>query len=148
MKDLRKVAVVLLTSSAFVAGCASQNASVHDAPLQAKVVGELHPTIVVGDKISGEASATRVLGFLTFKSSHSYADGVTYGGGSSSLFAGGLAENVKALAAENAVSTAGADILVAPQYVVDDASYPFVRKVHVKVSGYKGTISKIEQVSE
>ena len=102
-------------------------------------------------KISGTATQKKVLIFTT-EAPEYFADGVTYsvqgtssGGG---LFFGGLFGDasgaVKAAAAYNALHSAKADIIVAPQYVVKQNKGLFTEEISVMVTGYPGKLKAIK----
>lgn len=96
-------------------------------------------------KLSGVASATRVLG-IRINGSNNYMDGVTYGTGNEggfSLF--DTSDEVKSAAAYNAINGSNADVIIAPQYIIQKSGFLFFfSKTVVKVTGYPGVIKKIE----
>lgn len=153
----KKLAYTALLSTAILTtGCASRNASQASSPLDpGSVVGhQLEADISVGGKISGEASATVILYLFTIGDTKR-AEGVNYavagknegiGGIFSGLFSSiGSSNDIKDAAAYDAVTKSSADIIVAPRYVVDVQNYFLWKEVHSSVTGYKGTITKIEQ---
>lgn len=152
MKKVLGVAVIA-TAAMMSTGCISKNSAEFSSPLQTQLKAELRPSITVGDKISGESSATVLLGIFTLGAPTTVADGIAYtaaGDARPSLLPisrPSLASKVRAAAAYNAVNNAKADIIVAPQYVVETKNFVLFQQVNVKVEGYKGTITKIEQVT-
>lgn len=96
-------------------------------------------------KLAGVASSTKILG-IRVNGSNNYADGVAYGAGTEggfSLF--DSTDEVKAAAAFNAINTTNADVIIAPQYIVQKTGFLFFySKTVVKVTGYPGIIKKIE----
>ncbi|MDC9729076.1 MAG: hypothetical protein PSN04_07085 [Methyloprofundus sp.] len=142
----KKLAYTALLSTAILTtGCASRNASQASSPLDpGSVVGhQLEADISVGGKISGEASATVILYLFTIGDTKR-AEGVNYGIGG--IFSGlGASNDIKDAAAYDAVTKSSADIIVAPRYVVDVQNYFLWKEFHSSVTGYKGTITKIEQ---
>lgn len=136
------VAALIATTS----GCVSYNVSQPSAPLEGTVKTELKADVKVGGTITGESS-TNVFNFLSFGGDNHFADGVTYGGASGG---GGLGlalpdpvSTAKAAAAYKAVKSSGADLIVAPRYEVSVQDYFIFKKVNVKVTGSKGSISSI-----
>jgi hypothetical protein len=110
------------------------------------VTTDIKADIEVGEKITGKSSATKIL-FFTMSDDSEYADGMTYGnGGGSGLGLGGLdpVSAVKSAAAYNAIKTSGADVIVAPRYIVKKNDYLVYGTIDVTVEGYKGTIRSVE----
>ena len=96
----------------------------------------------MGKKLSGVASATTLFGILDISSPSKYADGVFASSSSFFNFGTGPSE-LEAAAAYNAV-IGKADVIVNPQYIVQKKSYLIFSTTTVWVSGYAGTIKKIE----
>jgi len=97
-------------------------------------------------KLKGVASKTKYFG-ITTASASKFADGVTYGSTGAQGFASWFdsKEEVKSAAAYNALNGSGADIIVAPQYVIEENSFLiFYSKTTVMVTGYPGVIKKIQ----
>lgn len=142
---------VLIASSLLIAGtltgCSSMNMSSNSMPLAGGVQTDLKADIDVGEKISGHSAATKIL-FFTMGADSEYADGVNYGASSAS--AGGLlplpdpVAQVKAAAAYNAIESSGADVIVAPRYIVKKQDYFVYGTIDVTVEGYKGTIKSVK----
>ncbi|MBX8488865.1 hypothetical protein [Pseudomonas lijiangensis] len=146
MKKLWMTAA-LATLIATTSGCVSYNVSQPTAPLEGVVKTDLKADVKVGDAISGESSTNILFNFLSFGGDNHYADGVVYGGASGG---GGLSlplpdpvSTTKAAAAYKAVKSSGADLIVAPRYEVNVQDYFIFKKVNVKVTGNKGSISSI-----
>ncbi|MDX1458534.1 MAG: hypothetical protein R3276_13170 [Marinobacter sp.] len=139
------IASSLLLAGA-LSGCSSMNVSSSPVPLNGSVDTNLTADIEVGEKITGSSSATKIL-FFTMSDDSEYADGMTYGaGGGSGLSLGGLdpVSAVKSAAAYNAISESGADVIVAPRYVVKKNDYVVYGTIEVTVEGYKGTIRSVQ----
>ncbi|HAZ13495.1 MAG: hypothetical protein A2X86_13270 [Bdellovibrionales bacterium GWA2_49_15] len=107
--------------------------------------------VIMSKKLKGSASESALFGMINTNSSGSYLDGVSYGDSSSSgfsFFSGGILDRTKSAAAYNAVKSGGeeVDVLVAPQYIVNQKSYFFgaYKVVTVQVSGYAGRIRSIK----
>ncbi len=144
---------VLIASSLIFAGaltgCSSLNTSAPSLPLSGAVSTDVKADIEVGEKITGQSSATKVL-FFTLGAESEYADGVAYSAGATN---GGSAlpfampnpvESVKAAAAYNAIQESGADVIVAPRYTVQQDDYVVFGTINVTVEGYKGTIKSVK----
>ena len=117
-------------------------------PLSGSVATDVKADIEVGEKITGQSSATKVL-FFTLGAETEYADGVAYSaggnGGSALPFAlPNPVEAVKAAAAYNAIQESGADVIVAPRYTVKKDDYVVFGTINVSVEGYKGTIKSVK----
>ncbi|MDX1756996.1 MAG: hypothetical protein R3175_13120 [Marinobacter sp.] len=139
------IASSLLLAGA-LSGCSSMNVSSSPVPLNGSVDTNLTADIEVGEKITGSSSATKIL-FFTMSDDSEYADGMTYGnGGGSALSLGGLdpVSAVKSAAAYNAISESGADVIVAPRYVVKKNDYLVYGTIEVTVEGYKGTVRSVQ----
>ncbi|XYQ95074.1 hypothetical protein ACTABX_26620 [Pseudomonas syringae] len=141
MNKLWKFAAVA-TLIAATSGCVSYNVSQPTAPLEGTVKTDLKADVKVGGTISGESSTNVLFNFLSIGGDTQFADGVASGGGM------GLAlpdpvSTAKAAAAYKAVKSSGADLIVAPRYEVNVKDYFIFKKVNVKVTGNKGSISSI-----
>ncbi len=149
MKNL--IRVFLLVIVFVFASCTTIiNKSQPNGGLAVNVTSNLNADVDVNlnKKLKGTASESAVLWMIHTNSSGSYLDGISYGEGSSSgLFSGGIVDRAKAAAAYNAVKTAGeeVDVLVAPQYIINQRSFLGLYKVvTVQVTGYAGRIRSIK----
>ena len=141
----------LATLIATTSGCVSYNMSQPSAPLEGVVKSDLKADVKVGETISGESSTNILFNFFAFGGDTQFADGVVYGGGAGgggALGSLGLPipdpiSTTKAAAAYKAVKSSGADLIVAPRYEVSVEDYFIFKKVGVKVTGNKGSISSI-----
>lgn len=143
---------ILIASSLVVAGalsgCSSINSSATSLPLSGVVSTDVKADIEVGEKISGQSSATKVL-FFTLGAETEFADGVAYsaGGSGGQMLPFGTpnpVESVKAAAAYNAITESGADVIVAPRYTVKKNDFVVFGTIDVTVEGYKGTIKSVK----
>lgn len=141
------------------AGCQSFNANKPSAPLEPRLVtNQLRADIKVGEKISGESSINVLFKFIAFGGDSKFADGIAYDGMGSAGAAGGSGlaglpiplplptdptEQVKSAAAYNALAASGGEILISPRYEISVEDYFVFKTIHVKVTGYKGTVSNI-----
>lgn len=107
------------------------------------------PDIEVGQKIQGTAQSVSILG-IQIKGPSSFADG--YGTVASAPFPLSLIPNpagrAKSGAAYEAMSSSGADLIVAPQYTIKTTKtlLGLIKTIEVSVVGYKGTIKSIQVV--
>ncbi|NQD95183.1 hypothetical protein HP532_21250 [Pseudomonas sp. CrR25] len=129
---------------ALLTGCASQNVSQPTAPLNGTVATDLKADVKVGESISGQSSVSILFNVFKLGGDSQFADGVTYGG-SEGGFALGLdpVASAKSAAAYKAVTSSGADLIVAPRYEVNVEDYFVYKTVSVKVTGKKGTVTAI-----
>lgn len=144
MKKALIVSSLLLAGA--MTGCSSLNVSSSPVPLNGSVGTDIKADIEVGEKITGQSSATKVL-FFTMNDDTEFADGMEYGNGGGSAFSlGGLdpVASVKSAAAYNAISASGADVIVAPRYTVKKNDYLVYGTIDVTVEGYKGTIKSVK----
>ncbi len=142
------LSLVLLASIAICSGCSTLHINKPSLPLEGKVTAELRADIKIGDKISGTASETKILKFITLGSPDKFMDGVySSSGGSLPLgnlpFMGADGDLISA-AAYNAVTGSGADVIIAPQYIKENYSFLGLYETKkVTVTGYKGTIKTL-----
>lgn len=143
----------LLIVTALMGGCVTERATQPSAPPGSFAVESVSLDVDIdvdmNRRLSGEATEETLLWFITLKRPKSYAVNVRYSvdgsslGFLSSLF-GGAAERMKAAAAYNAVY-GKADIIVAPEWVVEVEDYIVFSRTTARVSGYAGTIKEIYQ---
>ena len=142
---MRNAKVAVLSAAMVMGvGCAAQNLSQYPAPIDTTVKSDLKAEIAVGGPISGESSANIIMNLFAFGGDTKYADGVVYGGGAGGAV--GLPDPVskaKAAAAYNAVMSSGADVIVAPKYIVNVKDYFVFKQVNVTVTGWSGKIKSI-----
>jgi hypothetical protein len=140
----RIATIATLSALALLTGCASQNVSQPTAPLNGEVTTNLKADVKVGETITGQSSVNILFNVFKLGGDSQFADGVTYGG-SEGGFALGLdpVASAKSAAAYKAVTTSGADLIVAPRYDVHVEDYFVYKTVNVKVTGKKGTVTAI-----
>lgn len=111
-----------------------------DTPMVAKV------DVDMTKKLTGYASGGYLFHLLKMSGDNKYIDGVRFNGKSPSIFSiVSKISEVKAAATYNAVRTSEADILVDPQYVVEESNWnPFYKLIKVKVTGYPGRVISIK----
>ena len=116
-----------------------------DSPLDAKV------DVDMTKKLVGYASGGYLFHVFKVAGDNKYADGVSY---SASSAGGGIlgfldafskTSEVRSAAAYNAIRTSDADILINPQYVIEESNWnPFYKLIKVKVTGYPGKVISIK----
>lgn len=136
-------AICLGSLVALASGCATHNVSQYPSTVNAMVEAPLKADIQVGERITGASSSSILFGFINLGSDTKYADGVNYGVTGGPLALMDPMAKVKSAAAYNALSASGADIIIAPRYTVDVSDYLIYKQIKVNVTGYKGTIKKI-----
>lgn len=140
-----------------VSGCSTTNVSKLSGPtvvISKTIVST--PDVEKGERISGEANITRILWGLFITGDTKYADNVQF---SSQIqrqeegFAAGLtmlaydsASKAKAAAAYDACNKSGADIILIPNYVVDEKYYFFWSEQYCKVTGFKGIVKGVKEL--
>ena len=134
-----------MLSMVVFSSCKSTLASATSTPLS--VTENIRPldadiTVDVEKEISGESKSLYFL-FFRLSGDSKYAEGVDYST-KSGLFSTKI-NRAKASAAYKAVKSSGCDVIVHPNYEVDVEDYVFFKKIHVKVTGYAGTINSIYQ---
>ena len=145
MKMMSMVGAALVLGS--MTGCVALNENAVSAPYSARTKTPVfEPSVTVGDKASGTASGTSILGVFWIGPSE-FADGVSYNDRMLD-FGFGKTAQVKSAAAYNAIKNSQADILVGPKYVVEKKDYFFFSTVKATVSGYKGKVTNFTQVKD
>ncbi len=110
-----------------------------DAPMAARV------DVDMTRKLAGYASGGYFLHLLRVKGDNKFIDQVRFNGNSPGFFSFlSKVQSVKAAAAYNALRGSEADVLVNPQYVVEESHWnPFYKLIKVKVTGYAGKVVSI-----
>lgn len=78
-----------------------------------------------------------------------FADGISYNGSQQGFFdALSKMESIKSAAAYNAIRQSKADVLINPQYVVEESHWnPFWKTIKVKVTGWPGKVVSIKNAN-
>jgi len=114
------------------------------SPMDAKV------DVDMTKKLVGYASGGYLFHLFKVAGDNKYADGVSYSASSdngimSFLNAISKTGEVRSAAAYNAIRTSDADILINPQYVIEESNWnPFYKLIKVKVTGYPGKVISIK----
>ena len=140
------IASILIIIAA--SGCTSINRSYLDSSMKVTIDSPMRAKIDVdmNNKLVGYASGGYFLHFFMTSGDNRYADNVTFNHDRSGLFSSWSKVNaVKAAATYNALRTSNADIIVNPQYVIEENHWnPFYKLIKVKVTGHPGKISAIK----
>ena len=149
---LKSIKFAALASAVVVAaGCHSFNTNKPSATLQPRLVtNELRADIKVGEKVTGESSLNVLFSFIAFGGDSNFADGVGYDGVSGGMMSNPLDKTpqVQAAAAYNALAPVNGDVLISPRYETTVDDYFVFKKIHVKVTGYKGTVNSITSTNK
>ncbi len=142
----KSLALILLLS--IFTSCSSiqkshMNSSVNvtiDSPMEAKIDVDLTR------KLTGYASGGYLLHILKVSGDNKYLDGIAYNGNDGGMFSFvSKVATVRAAAAYNAIRATDADVLVNPQYIVEENHWnPFFKQIKVKVVGHPGRIVAIK----
>ncbi|MCF8059188.1 MAG: hypothetical protein K9K67_07820 [Bacteriovoracaceae bacterium] len=147
--------VVLLTLALVLGSCSSINKSHMNASIGISISSPMDAKIDVDmtKKLVGYASGGYLFHLLKVSGDSKYIDGVSYnspGGNDDGFLTGVLKsfskiEEVKAAAAYNAIRTSDADVLINPQYIVEESNWnPFYKLIKVKVTGFPGKVISIK----
>jgi len=143
MKFIGLLVTLLMISSCSSIQKSQLSSAVHvtiESPMTAQIDVDL------SRKLTGYASGGYLFHLFRVSGDNKYLDGVSYNGAKMGLFESlGRVAQVRAAAAYNAIRTSGADLLVNPQYVVEESHWnPFFKQVKVKVVGNPGRIIAIK----
>ena len=143
----KQILSLVMAASAFtLVGCKTTNMSQASSPLTSVVHADLKADIAVGEDITGTSSATVILSLFKVGADSKFADGVNYAAANQAAVLDlglGTVPSMKALTIYIACNANGADVLVAPRYVVNIQDYLVFKKITVTVKGKKGTIGAI-----
>ena len=140
---------ILLIAMLLLGACANINKSYTAAPLKPVVNAPMNADVFVdtSKKITGYAYGGYLFNLFKLSGDNKYADGITYGANNSNTIFTllGHVEEVKAMAAYNALQGTGAEILVYPRYVIEESTWnPFWKSIKVKVIGYPGKVVNLK----
>lgn len=146
--------LIFLACLYMVMGCTSINKSHMNSSIGISVTSPMDAKIDVDmtKKLVGYASGGYLFHLLKVSGDNKFADGINYNSGSGDKgFIGKVfedfsnVEEVKAAAAYNAIRTSDADVLISPQYVIEEGNWnPFYKLIKVKVTGYPGKVISIK----
>ena len=144
---MKKIFMIFLISF----GCTSINKSHLNSPLKINVKSDLKAIIEVdtSKKLIGYASGVYLFHFFKISGDDRFADGLGYNEKKPPFVERilSLTHNVKSAAAYNAIRTSRADVIMAPQYVVETNSWnPLYKQIKVKVTGFPGKIVSIKSL--
>jgi hypothetical protein len=135
----------LIPLIALFASCKLTQTSTLSTPMYAPKadINPIHADvdIDINKKLQGEAQASY---FLIFRlgGDKSFAEGLSFSG--SPVYPTKY-RMLKAAAAYKAVENSGADMIVHPNYIIEERNFFFFKNVRMKVSGYSGKFKKFYQ---
>ena len=148
IKIMRQGWFLILLIGWVFSGCSSVHRSHLNSSLAVSLDSCLNANITVdmGQKLTGYASGGYLFHIFRVSGDKRYLDHVRFSNAKQGRFSHWSRVNsVKAAAAYNAVRTSNADVLVNPQYVVEENHWnPIYKWIIVKVTGYAGKISGIK----
>lgn len=135
-----------LLSFSFIS-CSSIHKSQLNEGVDVKIEANLKADIEVDTtrKLTGYASGGYLFHLMRVSGDDKFLEDVEFNNKEKSFFSFlSKVEAVKAAAAYNAVAGSNSDILVHPQYVIEENHWnPFYKQIKVKVTGYPGRIVSI-----
>lgn len=139
---MKKVLFTTLATLALSA-CTATHQGVPTGALKLNVENDRTANIQIGQKVTGNAKGTVILGLFKLAGDTKYADGVNYGMGG---FVSPLdpTADFKAAAAYKAVKAGAGDVLFAPIYEVEEQNYFLWKNYDVNVKAYAGKITGIK----
>ncbi len=114
------------------------------SPMEAKI------DVDMTKKLVGYASGGYLFHLFKVAGDNKHVDGVSYSASDENGFlsffnAFSKSSEVRSAAAYNAIRTSEADILINPQYVIEESNWnPFYKLIKVKVTGYPGKVISIK----
>ncbi len=132
-----------------ISSCTSIKKSHLNSDLKISVKSNMKARINVDvtRKITGYASGGYLFNIFKVSGDSKYATGVNFNSEESGFFSRvfGKTEKVKAAATYNAIRNSNADVIVSPQYVLEESNWnPLYKLIKVKVVGYPGKIVAIK----
>ena len=154
-KNLFVASCVAVFIAIFSTGCTSIEASKVGNPVTVHMPVRIKPTVETKNTmISGSATVHSILGIFTW-GPNAQAVGISYGG-NSVIFNGVLGDLfsftsqseivARNAAAYNATTSADADIILAPQYVLTTEDYFVYKSINCKVKGFPGYIKGVKVI--
>ncbi|MBT3585263.1 MAG: hypothetical protein HN509_10165 [Halobacteriovoraceae bacterium] len=145
-----KKGFLLISLLALFGGCTSINKSHMNGSIGITIQSQMEAKIDVDltRKLTGYASGGYLFHLFQISGDNKYADGIGYNGGKASWLPSKI-EAIKSAAAYNAIRTSDADVIVSPQYVIEESHWnPFYKLVKVKVTGYAGKVVSIRHKAQ
>ncbi len=150
-----KLSILVVFLLSLTSACTSINRSHMNASIGISIDSPMDARIDVDmtKKLVGYASGGYLFHLLRVSGDNKFADGISYnsGGHSDGGFLSSISsalskvEGVKSAAAYNAIRTSDADVLINPQYVIEESNWnPFYKLIKVKVTGYPGKVISIK----
>lgn len=153
--SMQRLSILVVLFLSLLSSCTSINRSHMNASIDISIDSPMDARIDVDmtKKLVGYASGGYLFHLLRVSGDNKFADGIEYNkpanyepGFFTSLWSGlSKVEGVKSAAAYNAVRTSDADVLINPQYVIEESNWnPFYKLIKVKVTGYPGKVISIK----
>ncbi|TNE97431.1 MAG: hypothetical protein EP326_11455 [Deltaproteobacteria bacterium] len=146
MKTLKSLG--FLTLALVIAGCSTINKSHKNSGIGISITAPMRAKVDVDltTKLTGYAYGGYLFNLLKVSGDGKFADGISYNGSEPGFFdALSKVEEVKSAAAYNAIRQSKADVLINPQYVVEESHWnPFWKTIKVKVTGWPGKVVSIK----
>ncbi|MBT7609118.1 MAG: hypothetical protein HN576_05145 [Bacteriovoracaceae bacterium] len=140
--------IYLVITLLFTSSCSSINKSHMHSGIDITIRNEMKAQIDVDmtTKLTGYAYGGYLFNLLKINGDGKYSDGISYNGTNPGFLAViSKVESVKAAAAYNAIRQSKADVLISPQYVIEESHWnPFWKSIKVKVTGYAGKVVSIK----
>ena len=143
---MRNLSIFVFLMAALATSCTSIGISI-SSPMDARI------DVDMTKKLVGYASGGYLFHLLRVSGDNKFADGIQYNSPGNSdpnfleTLTAGLSkvDSVKSAAAYNAIRTSDADVLINPQYVIEESNWnPFYKLIKVKVTGYPGKVISIK----
>jgi hypothetical protein len=143
---LTKTLLAIALAASFTTGCNSTHKSALASKVCTKVYMPLKADMNIGEKITGNAKSTVILGLFEIGAPNAYAAGVFQVGLKDSPLGALITtplDKLKAAAAYNALGGSH-NVIVAPNYTVKVNDYFIFKKYDVTVCGKEGEITNIK----
>ena len=132
----------------FLSSCSTIYKSHKNTGIDIQVESKMDAQIDVdlSTKLVGYAYGGYLFNLLKVTGDSRYVDGIEYNNEEAGMLSFlSRVESVKSAAAYNAIRQSKADVLISPQYVVEESHWnPFWKSIKVKVTGYAGKVVSIK----
>ena len=140
--------ICILSILLVFASCTSINKSHLNSGVDVVIESNMDAKIDVDltRKLTGYASGGYLFHLFRISGDNKYADEISYNGEGPGWWSFlSKVNTIKSAAAYNAIRTSEADVLVSPQYVIEENHWnPFYKSLKVKVVGFPGKIVSIK----
>jgi hypothetical protein len=143
---MKKLFFALIAIPSILCSCNSTFTKTLSTPMYAPKA-EINPIradvdVDMNKKIVGESQASYFFIFKVSAEDNKYAEGVSFSGDQIGAF---RLNKLKSAAAYKAITNAGCDIIVHPNYIIQKHNYVFFSSYEIKVTGYAGYFKKFYQ---